>query len=836
MKIKRFITTLILIVLAAPVWAQSIPATQIQGRTNTGTNLGIKIVFTTASGIPVMRVVDDTGTVAASIKNTGVMTLAQSLTDGVNLNPGLQIEQDFNPSVNGGRTMGLDMDISVPSGATHNRAWEYGFSISVEDAGNAGTVNFISGGEAYAAAVGSSNVTTTITGLLGSATRSGSGSVDLLNGGIFQAELAGTGTARGLVGVQVDASVTTSGASFTGGVEGIEVTADGHSGRGPRVFGSVISAQGGSELVEGEDIQANATSSMTGALKGSYIDLEGSTNTITGGEYGIDIDVETDKTSSGPDAYGVNVEIHKNSMVGAGLFTTAYAFKGDVQNATTAYGLYITGQAGLKNLLTGNTTIPTNDGFSFVGPGPNPITMKAGDDGDVDSAIVFSSVDEWIPLTFTSDMSLQSIDSTQYFEVYSDGTFGTTSEVAIRPPGGEVSIGIHGSTLVGQTGVTTGVSTETTAVVGSTLTSMYGLTATAIVSAAVSSHVSGLIGTVYGTGTAHLPYVTAMYASVIAGTAGGDAIIYDTAVGVNVGTMTVTGAGSSIAAGIGIRVEDQTAASVNYAIKTGLGLVDFGDAVHAVNLTTTQDTIGGRYGFFGPNTHLDDVIGWGSVQLNAEQDVVGDPGYAVGIGMITTQTTTSDASTTVIQGYYLDTHAILNHDTQLFGGHDFTQYATVASAKTVGTIVNNIMDLHTTGSGAIIEYFQNSGYVELNDTQLGSGVQYYSEPPSLSGGATVANWYSFKGADLSGMTVSGVKQFINYANGKFVVDSAGSLTAHDLNVPEVAFAGLPGSPAIGTIANISDSNTVVWGANAAGSGSNHVQVRWNGTNWTVVGK
>ncbi len=36
--------------------------------------------------------------------------------------------------------------------------------------------------------------------------------------------------------------------------------------------------------------------------------------------------------------------------------------------------------------------------------------------------------------------------------------------------------------------------------------------------------------------------------------------------------------------------------------------------------------------------------------------------------------------------------------------------------------------------------------------------------------------------------------------------------------------------------NISDSNTATWGATAGGSGSNHVLVRWNGSNWTVVGK
>jgi hypothetical protein len=36
--------------------------------------------------------------------------------------------------------------------------------------------------------------------------------------------------------------------------------------------------------------------------------------------------------------------------------------------------------------------------------------------------------------------------------------------------------------------------------------------------------------------------------------------------------------------------------------------------------------------------------------------------------------------------------------------------------------------------------------------------------------------------------------------------------------------------------DITDCNTATWGATAAGGGSNHVLVRYNGTNWTVVGK
>lgn len=51
----------------------------------------------------------------------------------------------------------------------------------------------------------------------------------------------------------------------------------------------------------------------------------------------------------------------------------------------------------------------------------------------------------------------------------------------------------------------------------------------------------------------------------------------------------------------------------------------------------------------------------------------------------------------------------------------------------------------------------------------------------------------------------------------------------------LAFASLPASPRTGTIAHITDSNTVTWGATIAGGGTNKVLGFYNGTNWTVAG-
>ncbi len=60
----------------------------------------------------------------------------------------------------------------------------------------------------------------------------------------------------------------------------------------------------------------------------------------------------------------------------------------------------------------------------------------------------------------------------------------------------------------------------------------------------------------------------------------------------------------------------------------------------------------------------------------------------------------------------------------------------------------------------------------------------------------------------------------------------------------VTFAGLPGQAGVhrttaveGMEFDITDSTTTTWGANVTiGGGGNHVKVRYNGTNWTVVGK
>lgn len=57
-----------------------------------------------------------------------------------------------------------------------------------------------------------------------------------------------------------------------------------------------------------------------------------------------------------------------------------------------------------------------------------------------------------------------------------------------------------------------------------------------------------------------------------------------------------------------------------------------------------------------------------------------------------------------------------------------------------------------------------------------------------------------------------------------------------ITTDEIAYASLPSNPEVGQMANVSNSNTAVWGATAAAGGTDRVLVRYNGTVWTVVGK
>lgn len=68
------------------------------------------------------------------------------------------------------------------------------------------------------------------------------------------------------------------------------------------------------------------------------------------------------------------------------------------------------------------------------------------------------------------------------------------------------------------------------------------------------------------------------------------------------------------------------------------------------------------------------------------------------------------------------------------------------------------------------------------------------------------------------------------------VKKIGSVVYGGMQLVPTTYSGLPAVPIEGTICAVTDSNTAVWGATAAGSGSNHVLLYWDGSNWTVFAK
>lgn len=68
------------------------------------------------------------------------------------------------------------------------------------------------------------------------------------------------------------------------------------------------------------------------------------------------------------------------------------------------------------------------------------------------------------------------------------------------------------------------------------------------------------------------------------------------------------------------------------------------------------------------------------------------------------------------------------------------------------------------------------------------------------------------------------------------VNLDGTQTISNKSLSCVAYASLPGTPTTGAIGCITDGSTNVWGAAVIGGGANNVEVRYNGANWTVVGK
>lgn len=166
---------------------------------------------------------------------------------------------------------------------------------------------------------------------------------------------------------------------------------------------------------------------------------------------------------------------------------------------------------------------------------------------------------------------------------------------------------------------------------------------------------------------------------------------------------------------------------------------------------------------------------------------------------------------------------VANHG--VFGSSNDGDYLDIllgaVSVHSSATIVNSATTSITNstsrwGTGLVGTEFQIDG--------LGK-IKRYADTPIEDGGILI-------GETLSGKLNLGT---LSAGTGISIANGAGSITIKSSTATALTFATLPAG-VLGDLRVITDCNTVTWGANAAGGGSNKVLVWYNGTNWTVFGK
>ncbi|MFZ1786707.1 MAG: hypothetical protein WAT92_00285 [Saprospiraceae bacterium] len=132
----------------------------------------------------------------------------------------------------------------------------------------------------------------------------------------------------------------------------------------------------------------------------------------------------------------------------------------------------------------------------------------------------------------------------------------------------------------------------------------------------------------------------------------------------------------------------------------------------------------------------------------------------------------------------------------------------------------------STGSTGLSAY-----QLALNSGFVGSEVQWRA---SLVG-ARGPSGYDGSDADASLWATFSANADVDIDG--FDINNVNDLNiSHVLKLAPMAYASLPESPSVGTIAHINDSDTNVWGSPIAGDSSKVVLAFFNGTYWTVMGK
>jgi hypothetical protein len=141
------------------------------------------------------------------------------------------------------------------------------------------------------------------------------------------------------------------------------------------------------------------------------------------------------------------------------------------------------------------------------------------------------------------------------------------------------------------------------------------------------------------------------------------------------------------------------------------------------------------------------------------------------------------------------------------------------------------------------------------DPQYGIRINDDKSLPVILGGNYVTGWYDVASISIGGTASNSQRGMYvsNYAatntkgGGTTWTAVANAVTGEFIECGRAAtylFSKLPPDTVVvnrdnrieGYTYNITDGSTATWGATCAGSGANHVKIRWNNTNWTVVGK
>jgi hypothetical protein len=134
----------------------------------------------------------------------------------------------------------------------------------------------------------------------------------------------------------------------------------------------------------------------------------------------------------------------------------------------------------------------------------------------------------------------------------------------------------------------------------------------------------------------------------------------------------------------------------------------------------------------------------------------------------------------------------------------------------------------------------------IKGTQYGIRVRADCGQNGVISGISIGSWHEVacvaiaSGAARNNLVVRNISATVTGGGGVSWSPPGNAYTALFENCntyPIWTYSQLPtgGNVLEGDEFDIGDSNTATWGAIGAGGGSNHVRVRYNGTNWTVMG-